>query len=110
MKKLLFFASILFASCSTYIEGTYISDDKELSFTFVKDSLYIDMAASGCGVAAFKLEKIKKEKNIVLYNAYDTEGKMLIKSTKISKNQYIIESLGAGFHDVYCINEMLNKR
>jgi hypothetical protein len=56
------------------------------------------------------LEKIKKEKNIVLYNAYDAEGKMLIKSTKISKNQYIIESLGAGFHDVYCINEMLNKR
>lgn len=119
MKKLVLFASILFASCSTYIKGTYISDDKELSFTFKKDSLYIDMASSGCGLTAYNfVAKEKFNDSITLYIAEETyidfdretNGKALIILTKVDSIKYKLECIGYDFTELYYSEKMLIKR
>jgi hypothetical protein len=54
------------------LKGRYISQSGELMFTFVKDSLYVDMWPSGCGISCFKLIKKKSTKAQVTFNAFET--------------------------------------
>ena len=54
------------------LNGKYISQSGELMFTFVNDSLYVDMWPSGCGISCFKLIKKKSTKSKVSFNAFET--------------------------------------
>ena len=48
-------ASVCYSSNPKLPKGTYITLDREIMYTFVNDSLYIDKADSGCGMYALKL-------------------------------------------------------
>jgi hypothetical protein len=71
---MLFMVFGLNTSHAINLDGRYISQSGELMFTFVKDSLYVDMWPSGCGISCFKLIKNKKKstKSKVLFKAFET--------------------------------------
>lgn len=77
------------------LNGKYISLDREYIFTFSNDSLYVDMAGSGCGVSVYKLHRCKG--NDITYIAFEEacshdEGikKVLITVKKMGYNKYKI--------------------
>lgn len=80
MKKLLFTLILFFSFVSGYsqdLKGTYLAEDYnsesiysliKVTYTFTKDSLYIDTYETGCGIAAMSLKKISEYE----YKATDT--------------------------------------
>ena len=69
MRKLLLSICLLFSLTlySQSLKGQYISEDINtnectVSYTFIKDSLYIDTYPSGCGITSMSLENISYTK------------------------------------------------
>jgi hypothetical protein len=89
-------------SHATNLDGRYISKSGELMFTFVGDSLYVDMWPSGCGISCYKLRTLSSHRRIVTFSAYETyfDGEtetyrqVLIRVEKLGKNRYLIEYSG----------------
>lgn len=84
------------------LDGRYISKSGELMFTFVGDSLYVDMWPSGCGISCYKLRTLSSHRRIVTFSAYETyfDGEIetyrqvLIRVEKLGKNRYLIDYSG----------------
>ncbi len=84
------------------LDGRYISKSGELMFTFVGDSLYVDMWPSGCGISCYKLRTLSSHRRIVTFSAYETyfDGEtetyrqVLIRVEKLGKNRYLIDYSG----------------
>ena len=89
-------------SHATNLDGRYISKSGELMFTFVGDSLYVDMWPSGCGISCYKLRTLSNHRRIVTFSAYETyfDGEtetyrqVLIRVEKLGKNRYLIDYSG----------------
>lgn len=116
MRKLLFtmlLMMIAMASQAINLNGKYISQSGELMFTFTKDSLYVDMARSGCGISAFKLKITFNNEKLSTYNAYETYleddettyRQVLIKVWKLKRNRFKIEYYGKDKDRSYNSNE-----
>lgn len=124
MKKLLLIIC-LFVSLPVFsqdLDGKWIADGDELMFTFSNDSLYVDMAKSGCGISAYKL--IKKRITITNNLEYDAHEvyvqgedesqyrEALIVLKKINDNRYQINYFGRdkdktyNSHEQYHINRI----
>jgi len=94
------------------LNGKYISQSGELMFTFVNDSLYVDVFPSGCGISCFKLIKKKSLRRQVTYNAYETYleddkvtcREVFIKVYSKHRNLYI-EYYGKDKDRIYNTNE-----
>lgn len=90
------------ASHAINLNGKYISQSGELMFTFVNDSLYVDMWPSGCGISCYKLRTLSNHRRIVTFSAYETyfDGEtetyrqVLIRVENLDKNRYLIEYSG----------------
>ena len=93
--------------------GKYISDSGELMFTFTKDSLYVDMARSGCGISAFKLSKKMENRKVIAFDAFETYleddsltyREVFIKLRKLKNKKYIIWYYGRDKDRNYNTNE-----
>ena len=62
------------SACSneqTPILTKFITNDSTLLFTFVKDSLYVDIYESGCGIECYRLEIETETRSETLYKAYE---------------------------------------
>ena len=117
MKKLLLIIC-LFVSLPVFsqdLDGKWVADGNELMFTFSNDSLYVDMAVSGCGISAYKLVKKRITlANNIEYDAYEvySQGvdetryrKVLITLKKITNNRYIINYHGQDKDKIYKTHE-----
>ena len=74
MRFILFiFLSVMVSACSAEQQTPtkYITSDSTLVFTFVKDSLYVDVYESGCGIECYRLEVESKTDNETLYKGYE---------------------------------------
>lgn len=122
MKRLiLFIFTLALATSSFAINGKFIATGGELMFTFVKDSLYVDMAGSGCGISAYKLGKGRMNSDgSISYDAYETyleydqeKYRMVLITIKREKHGYRIMYSGRdkdrkyNSHEVYHIKRML---
>ena len=58
------------ADGQTPTQTKFITNDSTLLFTFVKDSLYVDIYESGCGIEQYRLEKEFSDGNKTIYKAY----------------------------------------
>ena len=116
MKKILVLMLMLGCAHGAFaidMNGKYISQSGELMFTFVSDSLYVDIAQSHRNVSAFKLVKNKDTKKTVTYNAYErytdkgklTYREVLIKVTKQKTKKYLLEYFGKDKDREYNSNE-----
>jgi uncharacterized protein YqkB len=117
MKKLLLFISLFisFSCFSQELDGIWVSDDNELSFTFSGDSLYVDIAIDGCGITTYRLiNRHNTLSGIIEYDAreiylesYDKVlcRKVLITLRKISKNRYLITCHGSYKNGVYTTHD-----
>ena len=123
MKRLiLFIFTLVLAASSFAINGKFIATGGELMFTFVKDSLYVDMAGSGCGISAYKLGKGRMNLDgSISYDAYEMyleddqeKCRMVLITIKRERHGYKITYYGRdkdrkyNFHEVYHIKRMLN--
>lgn len=116
MRKLLFTMLLMMMAMTSQainLNGKYISQSGELMFTFTKDSLYVDMARSGCGISAFKLKRTFNNERLSTYNAYETYleddkptyRQVLIKIWKLKRNRFKIEYYGKDKDRSYNSNE-----
>lgn len=86
MKKLLLTLILVFSFVFGYsqnLKGTYLTEDYnsesihsfiKVTYTFTKDSLYIDTYDTGCGIAAMSLKKISDyeyKATDTIYDIYD---------------------------------------
>lgn len=105
IKALLVIMLMVFGLNTSYainLDGRYISKSGELMFTFVGDSLYVDMWPSGCGISCYKLRTLSNHRRIVTFSAYETyfDGEtetyrqVLIRVEKLGKNRYLIDYSG----------------
>ena len=105
IKALLVMMLMVFGLNTSYainLDGRYISKSGELMFTFVGDSLYVDMWPSGCGISCYKLRTLSNHRHIVTFSAYETyfDGEtetyrqVLIRVEKLGKNRYLIDYSG----------------
>ena len=105
IKALLVIMLLVFGLNTSYainLDGRYISKRGELMFTFVGDSLYVDMWPSGCGISCYKLRTLSNHRRIVTFSAYETyfDGEtetyrqVLIRVERLGKNRYLIDYSG----------------
>lgn len=75
MKKLLLIICLFISLpvLSQDLDGKWVDEEGELMFTISNDSLYIDTANSGCGIAAFKLvhKRMALSKDYIVYDAIE---------------------------------------
>jgi hypothetical protein len=84
MKKLLLIIC-LFVSLpvlSQELDGKWIDKEGDLSFTFTKDSIFIDTADSGCGCSIYKV--VAKRITVEKYVKYDAK-------VVFSQDEYLID-------------------
>jgi hypothetical protein len=84
MKKLLLIIC-LFVSLpvlSQDMDGKWIDREGDLSFTFTKDSIFIDTADSGCGCSIYKV--VAKRITVEKYVKYDAK-------VVFSQDEYLID-------------------
>jgi hypothetical protein len=84
MKKLLLIIC-LFVSLpvlSQELDGKWIDREGDLSFTFTKDSIFIDTADSGCGCSIYKV--VAKRITVEKYVKYDAK-------VVFSQDEYLID-------------------
>lgn len=101
------------ASYGLNLDGRYISKSGELMFTFVGDSLYVDMCPSGCGISCYKLRTLSSHRRIVTFSAFEsyfdggieTYRQVLIRVEKLGKNRYLIDYSGKDKDKSYYTHE-----
>jgi len=89
MKKLLLIIC-LFVSLPAFSQK-WIDEEGELMFTISNDSLYIDTADSGCGIAYFKLvhKRMALSKDYFEYDAIEDDSKrVLLEFKQLSNKTY----------------------
>lgn len=116
IKVLLVLMFMVFGVSTSYginLDGRYISKSGELMFTFVGDSLYVDMWPSGCGISCYKLRTLSSHKRIVTFSAFEsyfdggveTYRQVLIRVEKLDKNRYLIDYSGKDKDKPYYTHE-----